>query len=511
MNIKLFLVYVILFFIGTISRANNINSTKLTKELIVTKFGVKGDGITDNTFLIDKLIIKAKSQRANLYFPNGTYIYSKNGMNAQGIRFIGQSKETTILKETSLKRVHNMDGAENITFLNFDISDDGTSKSRFFNNCKFEITLSVKDDYVLVDNGKSSSDIDVVFTNCDFQFPRIWVGLYIRQYNSVLVQNCTFNGDAWHNIRLDQPKNVNADVKILSNTITGGTTGIFIAPSRNKTMRGGLIQGNKLYHQKEESIAMDGFGNDPNMIPVIANGPISRISNDKEGNLVICMDKMYYHQGVAAPISLRNDWTSFYFSFGEGSGLEGNYAKIKSFNVKENTLTIEKKFPADSVLVNGDGGIHSGFFDWIIRNNYVNGTLGMNKTYGTAISVYLNVFGIIIENNTVENCAHGINIAGGIMLHYYRSLAYNNIVRNNTFIDCDKYAEGEPSEETGVVRFTSYGGTHGPIQYNNVFENNTVNSGRFFIERQRNMMYESNKLSDKVILNIEDSHFKSYK
>jgi hypothetical protein len=135
----------------------------------------------------------------------------------------------------------------------------------------------------------------------------------------------------------------------------------------------------------------------------------------------------------------------------------------------------------------------------------VTGTWGANKTYGTAISVYLNVFGILVENNTVTHCAHGINVSGGLMLGHYRTLAYNNVIRNNSFIDCDRYAEGEPSEEVGVIRFVSYGGAAGPIQYNNKFENNTVNGGRIFIERQINMIYEGNTLSNDVIVKVFDS------
>ena len=320
-----------------------------------------------------------------------------------------------------------------------------------------------------------------------------------------MIRNCTFNGDAWHNIRLDEPSIADAKVNIIGNTVIGGTTGIFIAPSQNIPMKGGLIEGNKLFNQKEESIAMDGFGNDPKMIPVIANGPIAKATNDTNGYVLISMDKMYYNNGVLSPVSLRKDWTNFYFSFGEGSGLEGNLVKIKDFNTVANTITLDTVMPASRIVLGGDAGVQSGFFNWTIRGNSVTGTLGANKTYGTAISVYLNVFSILVENNTVTNCAHGINVAGGLMLYHYRTLAYNNVIRNNTFIDCDKYAEGEPSEEVGVIRFVSYGGAAGPLQYNNKFENNTVQRGRIFIERQMNMIYEGNTLSNDVIVKVFDS------
>lgn len=485
-------------------RENNPLDSIQSTTLNVTRYGVVGDGKTDNTSVLDKLILVARKKGSNLYFPDGTYLYNKENMNASKVRFIGQSKEGTIIKESKLRN-HNLDGADNITFQDFVITDKDVSLSRVFRNCKFELNLPVQDSYVLFDSGKYTFEADVEIINCDFVFPRIWVGLYIRKYNSALIRNCTFNGDAWHNIRIDEPSNVDAKVIITGNTVTGGTTGIFIAPSQNIPMKGGLIEGNKLFSQKEESIAMDGFGNDPKMIPVIANGPIAKATNDANGRVLISMDKMYYNDGVPSPVSLRKDWTSFYFSFGEGSGLEGNLVKIKDFNTVANTITLDTVMPASRIMPGGDAGVQSGFFYWTIRGNSVTGTWGANKTYGTAISVYLNVFGILVENNTVTHCAHGINVSGGLMLGHYRTLAYNNVIRNNSFIDCDRYAEGEPSEEVGVIRFVSYGGAAGPIQYNNKFENNTVNGGRIFIERQINMIYEGNTLSNDVIVKVFDS------
>ena len=480
--------------------------THRISSLNVIKFGVIGDGKTDNTAALDNAILNAQSKHLNLYFPDGIYLYNKDGMNAFKVRFIGQSKNRTIIKETALKKVHNIDGADNITFQNFDISDQNTSKVRIYRNCKFEISIPVKDDYILIDNGRYTSNIQVEFSDCDFQFPRIWVGLYIRNYSSVLIKNCTFNGDAWHNIRLEEPYIVDTKVNILNNTITGGTTGIFLAPSRNISMKGGLIEGNNLFNQKEESIAMDGFGNDPNMIPVICNGPIAGVTNDKTGQIVINMDSMTYINGAPSPVSLRKNWTNFYLSFGEGSGWEGKWIRIKDYNTKANTLTLDTIASTKNIHVGGDAGVQGGFFNWTIRGNSVSGTLGHDKTYGTAISIYLNVFGIVVENNTVTNCARGINVAGGIMLNSYRSLAYNNVVRNNTFQHCDKYAVGEPGEDIGVVRFISYNyGSIGPLQYNNKFENNTVNGGRIFFQRQRNLIDKGNTLSDSVIVKKSDS------
>jgi hypothetical protein len=302
-----------------------------------------------------------------------------------------------------------------------------------------------------------------------------------------------------------------ASVKIIGNEINGGTTGVFVTPSRNVIMKGGLIQGNKLMNQKEEAIAFDGFGNDPNMIPVIANGTIARASNDAEGHLVVGMDSLIQNGGTKVSLLSRDNWTNFYYSFGEGSGMEGALIKIKDFNLKANTLTLDTIYPSKNVNITGRGGVQGGFFNWTIRNNSISGTLGVNNTYGTAISVYLNVFGMLIENNMVTNCAHGLNLAGGTMLTYYHSLAYNNIVRNNTFINCDKYGDQNSAEGAGVVSFVSYNWGRGdvPLQYNNVFENNTVlGGGRVLFQRQRNLINRNNSLSPDVKVIIDDVKLK---
>jgi hypothetical protein len=346
--------------------------------------------------------------------------------------------------------------------------------------------------------GFYTNGADFEITECDFVFNSIYSALWIRKYNSVLIKDCTFNGNAWHNIRLSEPNRPNAPSRIINNSITGGTTGIFIGSDRSAPIEGGIIEGNTLFNQMEESISLDGLGNNPGLISVIANGPITSVNNDANGRIVISMEGMLYHDGVTpdvpSPVSLRNDWTNFYFSFGEGSGLEGTLVKIYSFDAAANTLTLDLRTPASAIKTGGDGGVQGGFFNWTIRGNTISGALGYNNTYAVAISVYLNVFGTIIENNIVYGSAHGISLAGGQMLTTYRTLAYNNTIKGNTFINCDQYAVGEPSEEVGVVGFLSYWGGGGPIQYNNKFINNRVEGGRLFIERQENFTFEGNTL-----------------
>lgn len=392
-----------------------------------------------------------------------------------------------------------------MTFQDFQIRDWGGSLSLEFNDCSFVSTIP-NSGYYMVYMGEYTAGESVQFTGCTFAYNDIYAALYIYDYNSVLVQDCTFNpgdtGSCTHNLLLQQPYVPNAPTKILDNTIYGGVTGILVESDRLSPIEGGLIQGNQCYGQSEESISLDGFGNNLSEAPVIANGPISIASNNDAGQLVIGMDDMVYvdDEGATAPapLSLRDDWTNFYFSFGQGSGLGGTLAQIVSFDPVANTLTLNLVAPASSVTVGGEAGVQAGFFNWIIKDNYIEGTLGANDTYGTAISAYLNVFGTLIEDNVVDDCAHGVNLAGGLMLSAYDALAYNNVVSDNTFIDCDQYGAGNPSEDIGVIRAPSYYG--GPLQYNNQFIDNTVDGGQIFLEEQADFTWQGNVLQDVQIL-----------
>jgi len=455
----------------------------------VTRFGAVGDGTTDNKTALNNAITQARADGANLYFPNGTYLFTGTALNAQGVRFIGQDRTNTVIKQNANTGI-SLDGAENITFQDVNIGDYGISLSRVFKNCVFKITLTVPESTILFYSGLYSSGADIQMIDCDFTFPYIWIGLYITKYNSVLVKNCLFNGvHATHNIRLEEPAIINPSVKIIDNSIFGGTTGIFLAPSQKISMVGGLIQGNHLFAQQEESIAFDGVGNDASMIPVLANGKIASASNDANGRLIVSLNSMTDSYGKAASVSSRSTWKNFYFLFGTGTGLDGHYVKVLDYDATANTLTVDTVITASNVNLNGMAGVESGFFNWIIKGNTVTGTLGANNTYGTALSIYLNVFGMLIEDNVVTNSAHGINLVGGTMLSTVNTYAYNNVVRNNTFTDCDRYGVGQPNEYS-VVCFASY--YSNLLQYNNKFIDNTVNGGRVFFGSQRNFVESGN-------------------
>lgn len=441
------------------------------------------------------------SKRAyfNLFFPGGTYLFSAN-QNAHGIRFTGESNDLSIIKSSLTNGLLgiNLQEAENIAFENIAIgsyTQSTTGKAlSYFNNCKFkwDAAYTTGSPYLI-----DLDSVDNVVTGCEFNFlGSVYIPLRFAGYTSVLCERNVFNptgsGYASHNIRFDAPATTKSNVVVRHNLVIGGTTGIFFGSTRNIPVSNCLVELNECRNQTEESISFDGFGNNAGLCPVICNGLITAASNDVNGRLVITAAMKYYDGATpnsTSTVSLRSDWTNFMFSLDEGSGREGTTTKIIAA-AGTNDFTLDCYTPAASINVGGWCGVHSGFFDCVVRNNVITGSVGGGRNYATALSIYLNVFNFTIEGNTISGCAHGINVAGGLMLSTYRSRAYNNVVKNNKFLNCEQVAGGE-----GVVRFTSYYGTD-IRQYGNQFINNVVQGGNSILwQQQLNCLFEGNHIN----------------
>lgn len=483
----------------------------------IKSLGAVGDGVSDDSVPYSLLQNMAYFWVTNsgylwskavppitVYFPSGTYLMD-NLRQDINLRILGDGKTQTIIKsysEAAFAFGKSAPGGycENLGFHNVPVMFPSfvTGKDVVFKNVKFTWTADVTggSTYCAFGNPRSAH-----FEGVDFDFlGTVYAGLWLYEYERVTIRDCTFakngTGAAWHNIRLSDPLTSDASAEIYRNAIYNGTTGIFLGSNRARPTQNVLIERNYLYGQGEESISLDGFGNNSGLCPVICNGPITAVSNDGNGRLVVGFTMTYATNDIGTPgtytVSSRSDWTNFYLSFGEGSNLEGVYARIVSYDTGASTLTCDLRTPAANVTVGGDCGVQSGFFHCIVRDNVIQGSVGASNNSATGISVYLNVFGTRVENNTVIGCHQGILIGAGLMLSTYRTLAYNNVVTKNTLLACGQVAGGYPT-----VRFESlYGG--GP-QYGNVFAHNTVKGGRVYLEKQQNMIFKDNIIEDATL------------
>ena len=447
-----------------------------------------------NSALAQVSVWSAAKKPYTLFFPAGTCLCSMTtGANFDQVKFVGAGKDTSILKPPSGLSAWNFFAAEDMTIWNIRGGSFGAPEKTSFKNVRFKWDAGLTGGATYCLN-TGTRDYEIV--ECDFDYAgTVYIPLYVTNYKNVLIERNTFNdagtGYASHAIRIETPAADKHNVIVRHNKVVGGTTGIFFASNRVRPIANVLVELNECLRQVEESISFDGFGNNAGLCPVICNGLITSATNDANGRLVITA-AMKYHNGstpnVDCPVSTRSDWTTFYFSLDEGSGREGTVTRIISANSATNEFTLETRTPAAAITVGGWCGVQSGFFDCAVRNNVIIGAVGNspNFNYATALSIYLNVFNFTIEGNTVVGCANGINLAGGLMLTTYRTLAYNNVVKNNRFMACN--------ERTGdaVVRFESYYSTI--KQYNNQFVNNAIQGGKkgVYMRYQANLIYEDN-------------------
>lgn len=80
-----------------VEKTNNVDlNIKNMKKVNVLDYGAKGDGITDNTQIINSLL--ANNETKNLYFPNGTYIANLKIV-LPNSTIVGQSMNDTVIKQ----------------------------------------------------------------------------------------------------------------------------------------------------------------------------------------------------------------------------------------------------------------------------------------------------------------------------------------------------------------------------------------------------------------------------
>jgi hypothetical protein len=477
------------------------NNFEKTDILDAADFGAVGDNLTVNldcfTMMSRACIWMATLGNVRLSFKDGTYKIGSVAVTLPpNAILMGQSENGTIFSGLGTTGGFNLSGAENLTFSDVPLSDYSNGPSFSFLNCKFTATSNDGSLYLFY-LGINAWNSDFVIRGCDFEFLNIYAALWLHLAKSAIIENCNFSGSAWHNIRIEPATAVPLGaIEVRNNHIEGGATGIFFGSNRVAPVEGILIENNTLLHQEEECISFDGFGNNPGLCPTICSGLITAATNDLNGRLRIEAN-MRYHDGAnsdqACPTSVRSDWTEFYFTLESGSGREGVFAKIVSYD--DTGFILDLYTPSSAITIGGQCGVQGGFFNCTVRSNKIYGAVGATNNYATALSIYLNVFAMIIEDNVISGCAHGINVAGGFMLSTYRVLAYNNVVKNNSFLGCNQVSPGSGDDE--AIRFLSYGGV--VPQFGNQFTNNTVVSGRIRLECQQNLIWEGNNINGVVL------------
>jgi len=447
--------------------------------------GCIGNGTTDDTDSITALIHNAEAyytatgKPTVIYFAQGTYKTDFINVEKPEIIIRGKSRTLTTIKPYTSISEANPCNYKTIGIQDIPISDFYLNgKAIRFDDVKFTATSVLGQSSYLHRWGTYHRAKKITYSKCLFSYDSLYMAInsYHDGVDTLLVYNCTFTGiRASHPVRIDNA----GYFDISHNTIDNGVTGIMCGSTRETVIQGGKITHNNVYGVLEELIALDGFGNNTGLCPVICQGPVTNATNDGNGRIIVT-NTFSLRQGVhpndtTAPtdISDRADWTTFYYSFVD-STLAGKYYKIYAFDTTHNTLTIDTIAPASIIPLNSTATVDAGFFDTEIAYNTLHDSWGQDSTYATAISLWLNNFNVNVHHNTIYNCANGLNSAGGLMLNLYILKSWRANIHDNTFTNC--------SGGYGI-NFNSFY-TNDYKQYDNILKNNVFTNSTVVINNQ---------------------------
>lgn len=434
-------------------------------------------------------------------------IESNSSRNIGGISYTTDYRANIVcLRNDARKWEIRLGHCKGINFYGVFTSDFYNRRNINIENCSFSLPswyTANTNTYFINTNFYDRDYTNVQIKNCTFNMSKLYICIYVDLGDNIEITGCEFNiPQIGSVIRVN---NFKTSCLIRGNKVYYGTTGIFFGSQRTRPISNAIVENNIVMYQNEESIAFDGFGNNIGLIPVIGNGNIESVRNDEEGRLVI-VPKLYKATSsldgtpVYINISDINNWTDYYFTFNRNTNIDGTICKIYSYNAEEGSLTLDiyqdastinttSKTPDLGNYLSDDSvvGVQSGFFDCVVRNNIIKSD---RQDYCTALSIFLNCFNFLVENNKVYLMNNGISLSGGRSLTIHEVLSWGNKVINNTFMNCNE------------ININSL---YGQLpQYNNVFQGNILkNVKKIIANAQKNFVYKDN-----VLDNVQESDIK---
>lgn len=154
---------------------------KLDKIVMVTDYGAKGDGVTDDTAAITSAISAAAGMA--LLFPAGTYIVGSTiSIAGTGIVFLGEGPGSVLKLAASVNApLLSFDAATNIRVRNLGFDGNGANQS------------STSTRIIRIQNGAA----DLYFEGCYFKnsyHDNVFINANTNPCNRIFFTNCEFNG-----------------------------------------------------------------------------------------------------------------------------------------------------------------------------------------------------------------------------------------------------------------------------------------------------------------------------
>jgi hypothetical protein len=228
-----------------------------------------------------------------------------------------------------------------------------------------------------------------------------------------------------------------------------------------------------------------------NVNPPLEDGAIYRVWRNSpwRHNLVISSS---FTRVADAPVTVARSMEDFFFALEDGSGREGTVCPILYADPVTQSVVLELDVPASKIIVGGRCAIHSGLFDARIRDNEI--VAGY-----AAISLWMNVFGSVVERNKVVN-SYALIALAGMLSGKLRCKAHNNTIRDNIHIGMreEDYIPYDNADRASVALYNPYANSADHRCFNNKFIGNTLIGGRVRLEFQGNFTWADNTLIDVI-------------
>jgi hypothetical protein len=349
--------------------------------------------------------------------------------------------------------------------------------------------------------------------NCKFTAPDQIYELmdFSSGCNGIVVEDCEMNCyNAYHVIRVNSNTK---NVFISNNNITNsnGVTGIFLGSDRDGISTNISIINNNVRGCSEESISIDGFGNNPGLMPPIAHATIiaktKLPSRDEDptgttykrvGFTLSSLQKWVkngpkefdygYENSIPEEIALYGmDKYFFFISSGNAAGL---YGEILDYDAETNTIETNIFDYEDRIAVDGSCTIEilSGFANVLIKDNHISNNFGtgtgVNETWdtGTGVCIFEGALGVLVEGNKTEGIPKAFwcaNLNGENDIPIYNS---NIIFRNNIAIG--SRIVGLKMESSSNARGIN----------NSIIGNTFINCRNIGISEQKNLIFRDNTI-----------------
>lgn len=190
------------------------------------------------------------------------------------------------------------------------------------------------------------------------------------------------------------------------------------------------------------------------------------------------------------PVAIARSMEDFFFVFEDDSGREGTVCDILYADPVTQKLTLQLDAPVDSINIGGWCGVHSGLFDSVVRRNRINGGV-------SAISLFMNVFGNLVEDNITLNCNQSLKITGMLAQGFLRCRAHNNIVRGNVFQGMREESYSPVDSTRAIISVgNEYANDPDHRNFNNSVTDNTFIGGSIELLYQGNLTWDNNRLID---------------